>query len=101
MECHVGISLNPTKARVRVMDTLKGVALVIAFLGFLVTCATWIHIWDSMWQAAVEPTRGAIYNARLNRLGPSPCLRSSWMWWRTAGCRLIWSGLSPSAEQDG
>jgi hypothetical protein len=39
------------------MDTLKGVALVIAFLGFIATCATWIHIWDSTWQAAVEPVR--------------------------------------------
>ena len=41
------------------------------------------------WRVSVEPDRGAIYDARLNRLGPSLCLRSSWMWWRTAGCRLI------------
>jgi len=71
------------------LDTLKGAALIATFLGFIATCAAWIHIWDSTWQAAVEPARGAIYDTRLNRLGPSPCLRSSWMWWRTAGCRLI------------
>jgi hypothetical protein len=67
MECRVGGNLNRIQNR-EVMDTLKGVALVIAFLGFLATCATWIHIWDSTWQAAVEPIRGAIYETRLNRL---------------------------------
>ena len=45
------------KAASEVMDTLKGVALVIAFLGVIATCATWIYIWDSTWQAAVEPVR--------------------------------------------
>jgi hypothetical protein len=45
------------------MDTLKGVALVIAFFGFIATCATWIHIWDSTWQAAVEPVRSEAYLA--------------------------------------
>jgi hypothetical protein len=65
-------------------DVLKGAALIIAFLGFIATCSTWIQMWD-----AVEPVRGAIYETRLNRLGTSPCLRSSWMWWRSAGCRLI------------
>ena len=33
----------------------------------------------------VEPVRGAIYDTRLNHLGPSPCLRSSWMWWSVGG----------------
>ena len=46
-----------------VMDTLKGVALVIAFFGFIATCATWIYIWDSTWQAAVEPVRSEAYLA--------------------------------------
>ena len=52
------------------IDTLKGAALIIAFLGFIAICATWIRIWDSTWQAAVEPTR-QIYKARI---GPSDCL---------------------------
>jgi hypothetical protein len=34
-------------------QTLKGAALIIAFLGFIATCA--IHICDSTWQSAVEP----------------------------------------------
>ena len=33
MECHVGISLNRTKTRVRVMDTLKGTAPIATFIG--------------------------------------------------------------------
>jgi hypothetical protein len=70
-------------------DVLKGAALTIAILGFIAACATWIQMWESAWQVAVEPVRGAIYETRLNRLGTSPCLRSSWMWWRSAGCRLI------------
>jgi len=72
----------------KVMDTLKGAALIAAFLGFIAICATWICIWDSTWRVAIEPVRGAIYETRLNRLGPSPCLRSSWMLWQSAGCRL-------------
>ncbi len=51
------------------LDTLKGAALIATFLGFIATCAAWIHIWDSTWQAAVEPARGAIYDTRLIALG--------------------------------
>ena len=90
MECRVGRSLNRIqKRRVRVMDTLKGAALIATFIGFLSIFAMWVLLWENVWQASVEPVRGAIYETQLNRLGPSPCLRSSWMWWRTAGCRLI------------
>ena len=90
MECRVGRSLNRIqKRRVRVMDTLKGAALIATFIGFLSIFAMWVLLWENVWQVSVEPVRGAIYDAQLNRLGPSPCLRSSWMWWRTAGCRLI------------
>ncbi len=71
------------------MDTIKGLALIGTFIGVLTIFAMWIHIWDSTWRAAVEPVRGAIYETRLNRLGPSPCLSKSWSWWWTAGCRLI------------
>jgi hypothetical protein len=71
------------------MDALKGAALIIAFLGFIAVFATWAMLWENVWRVSVEPVRGAIYETRLNRLGPSPCLRSSWMWWRSAGCRLI------------
>jgi len=71
------------------MDTLKGAALIATFIGFLSIFATWVLLWENVWRVSVEPVRGAIYETRLNRLGPSPCLRSSWTWWRTAGCRLI------------
>jgi hypothetical protein len=43
----------------------------------LIIFAMWVSLWENVWQASVEPTRGAIYDTRLNRLGPSPCLRSS------------------------
>ena len=67
------------------MDTIKGLALIGTFIGVLIIFAMWVSLWESVWQASVEPTRGAIYETRLNRLGPSPCLRSSWMWWRSRG----------------
>jgi len=67
------------------IETLKGAALILAFLGTIAICAAWIQIWDSTWQTAVEPTRASIYKARL---GPSQCLRSFWHW-RENGCRLI------------
>ena len=66
------------------MDTLKGAALILAFLGVIAICATWIEIWDATWQAAVEPTRASIYKGRL---GPTQCLISFWL--RENGCRLI------------
>jgi hypothetical protein len=56
-------------------DRLKGAALIATFIGVLITFAMWVSLWENVWQAAVEPTRGAIYDARLNRLGPSP----TWM----------------------
>ena len=68
------------------MDTIKGVALIATFIGFLTIFAMWVSLWDNVWRVSVEPVRGAIYDTRLNRLGPPPCLRSSWMWWRS-----IWS----------
>jgi hypothetical protein len=78
-----------SRAVSEVVDALKGAALIATFIGFLSIFATWVLLWENVWRVSVEPVRGAIYDARLNRLGPSPCLRSSWMWWRTAGCRLI------------
>jgi hypothetical protein len=39
-----------------IADKLKGAALILAFLGVIATCAAWIQIRDSTWQAAVEPT---------------------------------------------
>jgi hypothetical protein len=69
------------------IDALKGAALVATFIGFLSIFGSWVLLWENVWRVSVEPTRGAIYDARLNRLGPS-CLRSSWWWWRSADCRL-------------
>ena len=40
------------------MDTLKGVALIATFIGFLSIFATWVLLWDSVWETSVEPTRG-------------------------------------------
>jgi hypothetical protein len=88
MECRSSLD-RIQRRRVRVMDALKGIALIATFIGVLVVFATWVLLWENVWRVSVEPVRGAIYDARLNRLGPSPCLCSSWMWWRTAGCRLI------------
>jgi hypothetical protein len=68
------------------MDTLKGVALVATFLGFIAVFAVWCSIWNKTWQAAVTPIREEIYSASLP---PSHCLMHSWWWWRDAGCRLI------------
>ena len=48
-----------------VMDTLKGAALIATFIGVLITFAMWVSLWENVWQASVEPTRGAIYDARL------------------------------------
>jgi hypothetical protein len=39
------------------MDTLKGAALVLAFLGTVAIFAAWIQIWNSTWQAAVAKAR--------------------------------------------
>jgi hypothetical protein len=66
------------------MDTLKGGALIATFIGFLTIFAMWVSLWDNVWRASAEPVRGAICDTH-----PSPCLRSSWIWWRSAGCRLI------------
>jgi hypothetical protein len=69
------------------MDTIKGLALIATLIGFIATCATWINMWESTWQSAVEPTRAQIYKARI---GPSDCLAPlAWWWKRQAGCRLI------------
>ena len=51
------------------MDTIKGLALIATFIGFLTIFAMWVSLWDNVWRVSVEPVRGAIYDARLNRLG--------------------------------
>jgi hypothetical protein len=72
------------------LDRLKGDALVCTFLGFLATCAALVSWWDATWRVAVEPTRANIYSAEMSRaLDHSACMRSSFWWWRLAGCRLI------------
>jgi hypothetical protein len=62
-------------------DVLAAMLACFAMGGALVS---W---WETTWQAAVNPTRGAIYRARI---GPSDCLAPiKWWWKRQAGCRLI------------
>jgi hypothetical protein len=72
------------------MDTIKGLALIGTFIGVFTIFAMWVSLWENVWQVAVEPTRANIYSAEMSRaLNHSACVRSSWMWWRSAGCRLI------------
>ena len=42
------------------MDTIKGLALIGTFIGVLTIFAMWVSLWENVWQASVEPTRGAI-----------------------------------------
>ena len=71
-------------------DRLKGAALIATFIGVLITFAMWVALWDSVWRTAVEPTRANVYGAEMIRaVDHSACLRSLWMRWPTAGCRLI------------
>ena len=39
-------------------DKLKGAALIATFIGVLITFAMWVSLWENVWQASVEPTRG-------------------------------------------
>jgi len=71
-------------------DRLKGAPLVCTFIGFIAIFAMWVSLWENVWRTAVEPTRANIYSAEMSRaLDHSACLRSSFWWWRLAGCRLI------------
>jgi hypothetical protein len=71
-------------------DRLKGAALIGTFIGVLITFAMWISLWENVWRTAVEPTRAKVYSAQMSRaLDHSACMRSSFWWWRLAGCRLI------------
>ena len=45
------------------LDTLKGAVLIGIFVGVLAIFAMWVSLWENVWQASVEPTRGAIYDA--------------------------------------
>ena len=85
LDLHVPVPLaSPMGVR-----SIQILSLIGTFIGVLIIFAMWVSLWDNVWRVSVEPVRGAIYETRLNRLGPSPCLRSSLMWWRSAGCRLI------------
>jgi hypothetical protein len=46
------------------LDTLKGIALVATFVGFLVTCAALVSLWDTTWREAVSPVRMQVYSPR-------------------------------------
>jgi ABC-type uncharacterized transport system involved in gliding motility auxiliary subunit len=67
------------------MDTIKGLALIATFIGFLTMFAMWVSLWDQTWRIAVEPTKANIYSAKMISL--SPCTKS-WWHWRETGCRL-------------
>jgi hypothetical protein len=49
-----------SNAVIEVMDTLKGAALIAAFLGFLAMCAALVHWHDKTWRIAVEPTKASL-----------------------------------------
>lgn len=53
-------------------DAIAGTMLVLAMLAFFAIGVAWVALWDSTWQAAVEPTRAQIYKARI---GPQTALR--------------------------
>ena len=63
-------------------QSLTGVTLVAAFLGFFALCAMLVEWWNSTWRVAVEPVRSEVYGARMI---PSPCFYRSWWWWRSSG----------------
>ena len=74
-----------SRAVSEVVDALKGAALIATFIGFLSIFATWVLLWENVWRVSVEPVRGAIYDARLNRPGAFSLPSLSWMGWRIAG----------------
>jgi hypothetical protein len=37
------------------MDTIKGLALIDTFIGFLTIFAMWVSLWDNVWRVSVEP----------------------------------------------
>src|SRR5262245_3768502 len=55
----VRVDVQAGETTLLTMDTLKGAALILAFLSVIGICVTWIQIWESTWQAAVEPTKEA------------------------------------------
>ena len=65
------------------MDTLKGVALIATFIGFLSIFATWVLLCRIACETSVRATRGAIYDARLIAPALHAC-DQSWSWWWTA-----------------
>ena len=72
------------------MDTLKGLALIATFIGVLIIFAMWVSLWDNVWRVSMQPVRSQAYTTQISRaLDHSACFRSSLMWWRSAGCRVI------------
>jgi hypothetical protein len=37
------------------MDTIKGLALIATFIGFVTIFAMWVSLWDNVWRVSVEP----------------------------------------------
>jgi hypothetical protein len=37
------------------MDTIKGLALIATFIGFLTIVAMWVSLWQNVWRVSVEP----------------------------------------------
>ena len=73
------------------LDMLKGVALIGTFIGVLIIFAMWVSLWENVWQASVEPTRGAIYDAQLNRPASSR--------WRLVRAGTLVLVFSPTIRQ--
>jgi hypothetical protein len=66
------------------LDTLKGVALIATFIGFLSIFAMWVAMGQCV-ACIGRADQGKHYSARI---GPSHCLSHSWSWWWTEGCKL-------------
>ena len=72
------------------MDTIKGLAIIVTFIGVFTIFAMWVSLWENVWRVAVQPVRSEAYTTQMSRaLDQSACFRSSLMWWRSAGCRVI------------
>jgi hypothetical protein len=71
------------------MDTIKGLALIGTFIGFLTIFSMRVSLWDNVWRVVVQPVRSQAYTTQMSRaLDHSAGFRSSLMRWRLAGCRL-------------
>ena len=37
------------------MDTIKGLAIIVTFIGVFTIFAIWVSLWENVWRVSVEP----------------------------------------------